>query len=215
MMFDPAQTSQDFRFDLLVLADGYSVNLYDSCQFEKEVISNHYELEINFSLTENHFQNSEIEILSSFQIRYLMQLQQNNQNLKINLSKSEFDNIELDSGSNSIKNNPWFTNIIQDGFGFFEINNYDLGSISKVSTDSLVNKEFYKSYQHGHNKSLVCVIGESAFNCKAWQIKSMSLEIAISTATILAEKISDEHEQKISLEITRNILDKFCRKEKR
>lgn len=37
----------------------------------------------------------------------------------------------------------------------------------------------------------------------------MSLEIAISTATILAEKISDEHEQKISLEITRNILDKF------
>ncbi|PKC16021.1 hypothetical protein RhiirA5_407520 [Rhizophagus irregularis] len=207
--FDPAQTSQDFRFDLLVLADGYSVNLCDSCQFEKEVISNHYELEINFSLTENHFQNSEIEILSSFQIRYLMQLQQNNQNLKINLSKSEFDNIELDSGSNSIKNNPWFTNIIQDGFRFFEINNYDLGSISKVSTDSLVNKEFYKSYQHGHNKSLVCVIGELAFNCKAWQIKSMSLEIAISTATILAEKISDEHEQKISLEITRNILDKF------
>ncbi|CAG8676061.1 interferon-induced very large GTPase 1-like [Rhizophagus irregularis DAOM 181602=DAOM 197198] len=207
--FDPAQTSQDFRFDLLVLADGYSVNLYDSCQFEKEVISNHYELEINFSLTENHFQNSEIEILSSFQIRYLMQLQQNNQNLKINLSKSEFDNIELDSGSNSIKNNPWFTNIIQDGFRFFEINNYDLGSISKVSTDSLVNKEFYKSYQHGHNENLVCVIGESAFNCKAWQNKSMSLEIAISTATILAEKISDEHEQKISLEITRNILDKF------
>ncbi|CAB5362195.1 unnamed protein product [Rhizophagus irregularis] len=162
-VFDPAQTSQDLRFDLLVLADGYSVDLCDSCQFEKEVISNHYELEIKFNLADIYLQNSETE----------------------------------------------FTNIIQDGFRFFEINNYDLGSISKVSTDSLVNKEFYKSYQHGHNKSLVCVIGKSAFNCKAWQIKSMSLEIAISTATILAEKISDEHEQKISLEITRNILDKF------
>ncbi|CAB5362266.1 unnamed protein product [Rhizophagus irregularis] len=207
--FDPAQTSQDLRFDLLVLADGYSVDLCDSCQFEKEVISNHYELEIKFNLADIYLQNSETEVLSLFQTRYLMQLQQNNQNLKINLSKSEFDNIEIDSGLNSIKNNSWFTNIIQDGFRFFEINSYDLGSISKGSTDSLVNKEFYKSYQHGHNKSLVCVIGESAFNCKAWQIKSMSLEIAISTATILAEKISDEHEQKISLEITRNILDKF------
>ncbi|PKK58127.1 hypothetical protein RhiirC2_763584, partial [Rhizophagus irregularis] len=55
--FDPVQTSQDLRFDLLVLADGYNVNLCDSCQFEKEVIFNHYELEINFNLTDNHLQN--------------------------------------------------------------------------------------------------------------------------------------------------------------
>ncbi|PKK57704.1 hypothetical protein RhiirC2_797573 [Rhizophagus irregularis] len=59
--FDPAQTSQDLRFDLLVLADGYSVDLCDSCQFEKEVISNHYELEIKFNLADIYLQNSETE----------------------------------------------------------------------------------------------------------------------------------------------------------
>jgi hypothetical protein len=156
----------------LVLADGYSVNLCDSYQFEKEVISDHYELEINFNLTENHLQYSEIEILSLLQTRYLMQSQQNYQSfLKINLSKSEFDSIELDSSSNSIKNNPWFMNIVRDGFKFFEINNDDFVSISKSSNNSLVTKEFYKSYQHGQHENFVCVIGESAFNCKSWQNK--------------------------------------------
>ncbi|RGB35755.1 hypothetical protein C1646_742084 [Rhizophagus diaphanus] len=209
--FDPVQTSQDFRFDLLVLADGYNVNLCDSFQFEKEVISSHYELEINFNLIDNHLQNSEIEILSLFQTRYLIQFQQNNQRvLKINLSKSEFDNIELDPSSNSIKNNPWFMNIIRDGFRFFEINNYDLISISKSSNNSLVVKEFYKNYQHGQNGNLenfVCVIGESAFDCKSWQNKSMNLGIAISTATILAEQFTVE--QGVSFEITSSILVKF------
>ncbi|PKC16019.1 hypothetical protein RhiirA5_494108, partial [Rhizophagus irregularis] len=209
--FDPVQTSQDLRFDLLVLADGYNVNLCDSCQFEKEVIFNHYELEINFNLTDNHLQNSEIEILSLFQTRYLIQFQQNNQRvLKINLSKSEFDNIELDPSSNSIKNNPWFMNIIRDGFRFFEINNYDLISISKSSNNSLAVKEFYKNYQHGQNgnfENFVCVIGESAFDCKSWQNKSMNLGIAISTATILAEQFTVE--QGVSFEITSSILVKF------
>ncbi|GBB87731.1 hypothetical protein RclHR1_14200001 [Rhizophagus clarus] len=209
--FDPARISQDVRFDLLVLADGYSVNLCNSYQFEKEVISNQYELEINFNLTENRLQNSEMEILSLLQTRYLMQLQQNCQSfLKVNLSKSEFDSIELDSNSNSIKNNPWFMNIVRDGFKFFEINNDDLVSISKTSNSSLVTKEFYKSYRHNLNENVenfICVIGESAFYCKSWQNKSISLEIAISTATILAEQLAAE--QIVPLEITRSILDKF------
>ncbi|CAB4389186.1 unnamed protein product [Rhizophagus irregularis] len=208
--FDPAQTSQDFRFDLLVLADGYDVNICDSLQFEKEVISNNYELEINFNLTKNHLQNSEIEISPLYQTRYLIQFQQNNQNfLRINLSKSEFDNIELDHSSNSI-NKPWFTNIIHDGFRFFGINNYDLVSNSKSSDSSLATKEFYKSYQHAQYENFenfVCVIGESAFNCKAWQNKSMNFGIAISTATILADQLAIE--QEISLKITRSILDEF------
>src|SRR5437868_5745842 len=90
--FDPTRTIQ---YNLLVLADGYSINLCDSYQFEKEVISKRYELEINFHVTENHLQNSEPEILSLIQTRYLMQLQENNQNfLKINLSKFEYDSIE-------------------------------------------------------------------------------------------------------------------------
>ncbi|CAG8659160.1 18025_t:CDS:10, partial [Rhizophagus irregularis] len=208
--FDPAQTSQDLRFDLLVLADGYDVNICDSLQFEKEVISNNYELEINFNLTENHLQNSEIEILPLYQTRYLMQFQQNNQNfLRIDLMESEFDNIELDHSSNSI-NNPWFTNIIQDGFRFFGINNYDLVSISKSLNSSLTTKEFYKSYQHAQYENFenfVCVIGESAFNCKTWQNKSMNFGIAISTATILAEQLAID--QEISFKITRSILDEF------
>ncbi|POG59301.1 hypothetical protein GLOIN_2v1723040, partial [Rhizophagus irregularis DAOM 181602=DAOM 197198] len=113
-----------------------------------------------------------------------MQFQQNNQNfLRIDLMESEFDNIELDHSSNSI-NNPWFTNIIQDGFRFFGINNYDLVSISKSLNSSLTTKEFYKSYQHAQYENFenfVCVIGESAFNCKTWQNKSMNFGIAIST----------------------------------
>ncbi|RGB35754.1 hypothetical protein C1646_742083 [Rhizophagus diaphanus] len=201
--FDPAQ---DFRFDLLVLANGYDVNFCDSLQFEKEVISNNYELEINFNLTENHLQNSEIEILLLYQTRYLIQFQQNNQNfLRINLSKSEFDNIELDHSSNSI--NPWFTNIIHDGFRFFGINNYNLVSNSKSSDSLLVTKEFYKSYQHAQYENFVCVIGGSAFNCKAWQNKSMNFGIAISTAMILAEQLAID--QEISFKITRSILDGF------
>ncbi|GBB87732.1 hypothetical protein RclHR1_14200002 [Rhizophagus clarus] len=205
--FDPSmQTSQDFKFDLLVLADGYGVNLSDN-YFKKEIIFSHYELEIKFNLTENHLQDSEIEILSSFQTRYLMRYQRNNSNfLKINLSKSEFDSIELDSSSNSIKNNnPWFTRIIRDGFRFFEINNDNLVSISKRTDDSLVvAKEFFKSY---HNENFICVIGESAFNCKSWQNKSMNLGIAISTATILAEQLAIE--QEVSFVMTRSVLDKF------
>ena len=101
-----------------------------------------------------------------------MQFQQNNQNLlKINLSKSEYDSIELDPSPNLMRNNPWFVNIIRDGLKFFEINNYDLVSVSKNSSDSLASKEFYKSYKHDHNEKFVCVIGDSAFNCNAWQNK--------------------------------------------
>jgi len=158
---------------LLVLADGYSDNNF---RVEKEVIFKHHELEINFQITENHLhQNNKTEtrILSLYQTRYMMQLQQSSQNiLKINLSKSEYDSIELHSSLNSIKNNPWLMNTVRDGFRFFETNNYDLVSISSNnSNDSLASKEFYKSYQNGQKETFVCVIGDSAFNCNSWESK--------------------------------------------
>ena len=156
--------------DLLVLADGYSINLCDAYQFEKVATTKHYELEIDFHLTENHLQNSnsEAEILSLIQTRYLMQVQQNG--LKINLSKSEYDSIEPNPSLDSIKKNPWFVNIIRDGFQFFQLSNDGLVSVSKSSDDLLVAKEFYRSYQqHGQNESFVCVMGDSAFNCKSWR----------------------------------------------
>jgi hypothetical protein len=168
----------------LVLADGHNVDFCESYQLKKEVISKRYELEINFHVTENHLQNNETrilslmqnnetEILSLLQTRYLMQLQQDNQNfLRINLSKSEYDNIEVNSSSIIDINKPWFISVMRDGFRYFQINNYDTVSVSKNSDDLLVAKEFYKSYrQHGQNESFVCVIGDSAFICKPWQNK--------------------------------------------
>ncbi|PKK73699.1 hypothetical protein RhiirC2_327960 [Rhizophagus irregularis] len=137
------------QYDLLVLADGYSVNLQDNYRFEKEVILKSYELKVNFQTTKNQLQNNETEILSLLQTRYFLE-QDNDQNfLKVNLSKSEYDNIDFndDSTLNSIKN-PWFLNIIRDGFEFFEVNvDEKLISITKSSNDLLVSKEFYKSYQ--------------------------------------------------------------------
>ena len=111
-------------------------------------------------------------MLFLLQTRYFTQIQSNDQNfLKINLSKSEYDSIE--PNTNPIKNNTWFMNIIRDGFQIFGINNIDddLISISNNSNDSSASKEFYRSYQQhdGQNESFVCVIGKSAFNTKYWQ----------------------------------------------
>ncbi|CAB4476789.1 unnamed protein product [Rhizophagus irregularis] len=197
------------QYDLLVLADGYSVNLQDNYRFEKEVILKSYELKVNFQTTKNQLQNNETEILSLLQTRYFLE-QDNDQNfLKVNLSKSEYDNIDFndDSTLNSIKN-PWFLNIIRDGFEFFEVNvDEKLISITKSSNDLLVSKKFYKSFQQLDGQ-FICVIGDSAlnsFNCNSWH-RSMYLGIAISTATILAEQLTVGQ---APFEITRNNLDEF------
>jgi hypothetical protein len=161
----------------LVLADGYSVSLCDNFHFEREVISKRYELKIDFQVTKSQLQNNEIEILSLLQTRYFMQ-QNNDQNfLKINLSKSEYDNVEfnVNSNLNSLKNNPWFTNMIRDGFQIFEVDiGGDLASITKNSDDLLASKEFYKGYQQrdGQKENFICVIGDSSFNlsnCNSWR----------------------------------------------
>ncbi|CAI2171884.1 18637_t:CDS:10 [Funneliformis geosporum] len=193
--FDPSRTD---RYDLLVLADDY-----DSYQFEKEAISKCYQLEIKFHVSENQLQNGETEALSLLQTRYWLQFQQDNQSLlKVNLSKSEYESIEFDPSLDSIKNNPWFMNVIRDGFEFFEVHNYDLVSISKNSDDDLlVTKEFYKNYKEG----FVCVIGDAAFNCAFWQ-STRKLDIAISTAITLAEQLT--YGQTL-FEITRENLDRF------
>ncbi|CAG8497641.1 7064_t:CDS:10 [Funneliformis mosseae] len=161
--FDPSRVD---RYDLLVLADEH-----DSFQFEKEAISKCYELEIKFHVSENQLQSGETEALSLLQTRYSLQFQHDNQSLlKVNLSKSEYESIEFDPSLDSIKNNPWFMNVIKDGFEFFEVYNYDLVSISKNSDDDL------------------------------------KLDIAISTAVTLAEKLTNGQ---TLLEITRENLDKF------
>lgn len=180
--FYPTSTHQ---YDLLVLADGYSVNLHDNYRFDKEVILKSYELKINFPTTKNQLQNNETEILSLLQTRYFLE-QNNNQNfLKINLSKSEYDNIDfnVDSALNSIKSNPWFINLIRDGFKFFEVNVDDEESLSitKSSEELLVSKEFYKSYQQLDGQ-FVCVIGDSAFNsfnCNSWHKRYILAVLAV------------------------------------
>ncbi|CAG8449872.1 3791_t:CDS:10 [Funneliformis caledonium] len=199
--FDSECTS---RYDLLVLADGN--NYCDNYQFEKKAVSKHYELEIKFHV-ENHSQNNEMEALSLIQTRYLLQFHQDGRNfLKVNLSKSEYDSIESNPSLDSVKNNPWLMNIIRDGFKFFKVDYDNLISISKNSNDLLVTKEFYKNHQkRGQNESFVCVIGNAAFNCKSWQNRS-KLNIAISTAVILAEKIIIE---KALFEFTRKNFDRF------
>ncbi|CAG8497682.1 7066_t:CDS:10 [Funneliformis mosseae] len=199
--FDPECTS---RYDLLVLADGN--NYCDNYQFEKKAVSKHYELEIKFHV-ENHSQNNEMEALSLIQTRYLLQFHQDGRNfLKVNLSKSEYDSIESNPSLDSVKNNPWLMNIIRDGFKFFKVDYDNLISISKNSNDLLVTKEFYKNHQkRGQNESFVCVIGNAAFNCKSWQNRS-KLNIAISTAVTLAEKLIIEQ---ALFEFTRKNFDRF------
>ncbi|GBC08887.1 hypothetical protein RclHR1_08460004 [Rhizophagus clarus] len=202
--FNPTSTE---KYDLLVLADGYG-DLCNNFHFEKKATSERYELKIDFQTPKGQLQND--EVLSLLQTRYFMQIQDNDQNfLKINLSKSEYDNIELDASSNLnlIKNNPWLINMIRDGFQIFEINiDVDLASVIKGSDNLLVSNEFYKSQRDGQNESFVCVIGDSAFSpfdYKSWQNRSTNLGIAISTATILAEQLAVEHEN------TRNKLNEF------
>ena len=125
-------------------------------------------MEIKFHVSENHLSNDEMEYMSSIQTRYLMQSQKDDQNfLKINLSKSEFDSISIEL--DSIKNNFWITNVMNDGFKFFKVDNYDLISISKSSDNLLVTKEFYRIHQREQNESFVCMIGDAAFDCKFWQ----------------------------------------------
>ncbi|GBC08884.1 hypothetical protein RclHR1_08460001, partial [Rhizophagus clarus] len=209
--FDPTNTEQ---YDLLVLADGYG-DLCDNFHFEKNVTSERYELKIDFQTPKGQLQNDEIEILSLLQTRYFMQIQKqdNVQNsfLKINLSKSEYDNIEFNV--TSIKDNhPWYINTIRDGFRIFEINiDEDLVSITKGSDDLLISKEFYKSYRQRNdpNENFVCVIGDSAINSfdrNSWQNRSTNLGIAISTAVMLAEQLITEQKP---FEITRNNLNGF------
>ncbi|GBC08886.1 hypothetical protein RclHR1_08460003 [Rhizophagus clarus] len=197
-LFDLTNTDQ---YDLLILADDYD-DLCDNFRFEKKVISERYELKIDFQTPRGQLRNNEIEILSLLQTRYFMQMQNqdNAQNsLKINLSKSEYDyiNFNVNSNLNSIKDNhPWLINTIRDGFQIFEINiDEDLVSITKGSDNFLsVSKRFYKSYRQrdGQNESFICVIGDSAFspfNCKSWQNSQKQLQEAYKTWILEGEPL--------------------------